>query len=118
MCAALNLLLIPIFEGTAPFQDALDVVGLPILVGNASTAFLLNVAVVFLIGCASSLVLTLSGVIKDILLVLGSVILMGSTVTFTQALGYGIALGGLVVFKLPQETTDKAWLQVRAALGR
>ncbi|TNY21993.1 triose-phosphate transporter family-domain-containing protein [Rhodotorula diobovata] len=118
VCAALNLLLIPIFEGTAPFQDALDVVGLPILVGNASTAFLLNVAVVFLIGCASSLVLTLSGVIKDILLVLGSVILMGSTVTFTQALGYGIALGGLVVFKLPQETTDKAWLQVRAALGR
>lgn len=35
-----------------------------ILLTNASCAFLLNVAVVFLIGCASSLVLTLSGVIK------------------------------------------------------
>lgn len=78
------MMLIPFFEGAAPFQDALEVVGLPILVGNATTAFALNVAVVFLIGCASSLVLTLSGVIKDILLVLGSVVLMGSTVTFTQ----------------------------------
>uniref|UniRef100_A0A0K3CKG8 GDP-mannose transporter n=1 Tax=Rhodotorula toruloides TaxID=5286 RepID=A0A0K3CKG8_RHOTO len=74
VCAGLNMMLIPFFEGAAPFQDALEVVGLPILVGNATTAFALNVAVVFLIGCASSLVLTLSGVIKDILLVLGSVV--------------------------------------------
>jgi len=118
VCAALNLFLIPFFEGSAPFQDALDVVGLPILIGNASTAFLLNVAVVFLIGCASSLVLTLSGVIKDILLVLGSVVLMGSTVTLTQMAGYSIALAGLMWFKLPQETTDKLVLQARSALGR
>ncbi|GAA6046599.1 hypothetical protein JCM3770_006231 [Rhodotorula araucariae] len=118
VCAGLNLFLIPFFEGAAPFQDAFEVVGLPILIGNASTAFLLNVAVVFLIGCASSLVLTLSGVIKDILLVLGSVLLMGSTVTFTQFVGYGIALGGLVVFKLPQEATDKYLIQIRSALGR
>lgn len=68
VCAALNLFLIPFFEGSAPFQDALDVVGLPILIGNASTAFLLNVAVVFLIGCASSLVLTLSGASPPFLL--------------------------------------------------
>lgn len=59
---------------------------------NAGCAFCLNIAVVFLIGCASSLVLTLSGVIKDILLVFGSVLLLGSTVTFTQLVGYGIAL--------------------------
>ncbi|BGO94601.1 hypothetical protein NBRC10512_004971 [Rhodotorula toruloides] len=118
VCAGLNMMLIPFFEGAAPFQDALEVVGLPILVGNATTAFALNVAVVFLIGCASSLVLTLSGVIKDILLVLGSVVLMGSTVTFTQFVGYGIALFGLVVFKLPKETVDKYMIQVRGALGR
>ncbi|POY71281.1 hypothetical protein BMF94_5593 [Rhodotorula taiwanensis] len=118
VCAALNLMLIPFFEGAAPFQDALELVGWKVLVGNATTALALNIAVVFLIGCASSLVLTLSGVIKDILLVLGSVVIMGSTVTFTQMIGYAIALGGLVVFKLPKETTDKFLIQARGALGR
>lgn len=91
---------------------------MPVLIGNATTALALNIAVVFLIGCASSLVLTLSGVIKDILLVLGSVVIMGSTVTFTQMVGYAIALAGLVVFKLPKETTDKLMLQARSAFGR
>jgi hypothetical protein len=43
-----------------------------------------------------------TGVIKDILLVVGSVVIMGSTVTFAQIVGYGIALAGLVVFKTPQ----------------
>ncbi|BGP12641.1 hypothetical protein JCM10213_008779 [Rhodosporidiobolus nylandii] len=118
VCAGLNFMLIPFFEGAAPFQDAFDLVGLPWLIVNATTAFALNVAVVFLIGCASSLVLTLSGVIKDILLVLGSVIIMGSTVTGTQALGYGIALFGLVVFKLPKETVDQHVIKLRTALGR
>lgn len=118
VCAGLNLMLIPFFEGSAPFGDALELVGVKILIGNATTALALNIAVVFLIGCASSLVLTLSGVIKDILLVLGSVVIMGSTVTFTQMVGYAIALAGLVVFKLPKETTDKLLIQVRGALGR
>ncbi|GAA5992070.1 hypothetical protein JCM10908_000726 [Rhodotorula pacifica] len=118
VCAGLNLILIPFFEGSAPFYDAFELVGWKFLIGNATTALALNIAVVFLIGCASSLVLTLSGVIKDILLVLGSVVIMGSTVTFTQMIGYAIALAGLVVFKLPKETTDKLWLQIRGALGR
>jgi hypothetical protein len=95
VCAFLNACLIPFFEGTAPFEVVLERVGLPILIVNATTALLLNIAVVFLIGSASSLVLTLSGVIKDILLVGGSVVLLGSTVTFTQMAGYSIALFGL-----------------------
>lgn len=45
--------------------------------------------------------MVLPGVVKDILLVSGSVIIMGSTVTFAQMVGYSIALGGLVVFKTP-----------------
>ncbi|GAA5857074.1 hypothetical protein JCM8547_007945 [Rhodosporidiobolus lusitaniae] len=118
VCAGLNLLLIPFFEGSAPLYDAFEVVGAPWLIANATTAFALNVAVVFLIGCASSLVLTLSGVIKDILLVGGSVLLMGSTVTATQMLGYSIALLGLVVFKLPKETVDQQVIKIRGALGR
>jgi hypothetical protein len=70
----------------------MDKLGPLVMVTNAGCAFCLNIAVVFLIGCASSLVLTLSGVVKDILLVAGSVLLLGSTVTFTQLLGYSLAL--------------------------
>ena len=51
------------------------------------------------VGAASSLVLTLSGVIKDILLILGSVLFFGSAITPIQYLGYAIALTGLVLFK-------------------
>ncbi|KAI9621886.1 hypothetical protein KEM48_007494 [Puccinia striiformis f. sp. tritici PST-130] len=71
---------------TAPFKEVMSTLGPMILITNASVAFALNVAVVFLIGSASSLVLTLSGVLKDVLLVLGSVFLLGSTVTFIHLL--------------------------------
>jgi hypothetical protein len=40
---------------TSELAQALDLVGLPVLIGNATTALALNIAVVFLIGCASSL---------------------------------------------------------------
>ncbi|KAK4055190.1 hypothetical protein OIV83_000470 [Microbotryomycetes sp. JL201] len=138
VCACLNAMLIPIFEGWAPFVEVWDKVGAPFMVVNASTAFALNVAVVFLIGCASSLVLTLSasrklsvnsgnsvltlkvsqGVLKDILLVVGSVVLMGSTVTLTQVIGYSIALMGLVVFKTKQEIVDQYVIKIKSMLRR
>jgi hypothetical protein len=61
VCASFNAFLIPFNEGSAPFYQAWDKLGPFVLLTNASCAFLLNIAVVFLIGCASSLVLTLSG---------------------------------------------------------
>mgnify|MGYP000032552317 FL=1 len=98
VCAALNMVLLPFMEGFAPFR-ALGQLGPFVLLSNAGVAFGLNVASVFLIGAASSLTLTLSGVLKDILLILGTMVLLGSTVTPLQFVGYGIALGGLVLFK-------------------
>lgn len=98
VCAALNMLILPFAEGLAPFQ-ALARLGPVVLLSNAGVAFGLNVASVFLIGAASSLTLTLAGVLKDILLILGSMFLLGSAVTGLQFVGYGIALGGLVLFK-------------------
>jgi len=62
--------------------------------------------VVFLIGCASSLVLTLSGVLKDVLLVLFSVAFFGSPVSLLQIVGYAIALLGLVAFKTPKDVWE------------
>ena len=92
------MVLLPFMEGFAPFR-ALGQLGPFVLLSNAGVAFGLNVASVFLIGAASSLTLTLSGVLKDILLILGTMVLLGSTVTPLQFVGYGIALGGLVLFK-------------------
>jgi len=117
VCAALNACLVPFYEGWAPFELVWERLGPVILFSNASCAFALNIAVVFLIGCASSLVLTLSGVLKDILLVVGSVLLLGSTVTFVQLVGYGIALAGLVVFKTKPEVVQGWTEQAKAMIG-
>lgn len=99
VCAAINACLIPFTEGFAPFLD-LGKLGPFVLLSNGSVAFGLNVAAVFLIGAASSLVLTLAGVIKDIMLIMASMIFFGSSITPIQYFGYAIALGGLVAFKL------------------
>ncbi|OJJ75959.1 hypothetical protein ASPBRDRAFT_192142 [Aspergillus brasiliensis CBS 101740] len=75
-------------------------VGVWTLLANAVVAFLLNVSVVFLIGKTSSLVMTLCGVLKDILLVAASMMIWQTPVTMTQFFGYSIALVGLVYYKL------------------
>lgn len=98
VCAGINAVILPFVEGMEPFY-ALHRVGILVLVSNAATAFALNVAAVFLISVGSGLILTLAGVLKDILLISGSVILFGSRITFLQVFGYAISLGGLVMFK-------------------
>ncbi|EAL92313.1 DUF250 domain membrane protein [Aspergillus fumigatus A1163] len=75
-------------------------VGIWTLLANAVVAFLLNVSVVFLIGKTSSLVMTLCGVLKDILLVAASMMIWQTPVTPLQFFGYSIALIGLVYYKL------------------
>ncbi|GAA6008724.1 uncharacterized protein JCM10292_005040 [Rhodotorula paludigena] len=99
VCLALNAVLLLPVEGFQVFEDAVELVGIPYLVFNACLTFALNIASVSLIGKASGLVLTLAGVLKDILLIAGSWGLLGSTITGTQCVGYAIALGGLVWFK-------------------
>ena len=64
------------------------------------------------IGKTSSLVLTLSGVLKDILLVALSVIIWGTPVTALQLFGYAIALGGLIWYKLGGEQAQAAYMKL------
>lgn len=117
VCAAFNGALFPIVEGLAPIYESWDRLGPVILLTNAGCAMALNVAVVFLISAASSLVLTLSGVLKDILLVTASVVFMGSIVTLPQIIGYGIALSGLVVFKTKKEVLDEYVAKFKGTIG-
>lgn len=65
VCAVINMFIIPFTEGLEPFY-ALHRVGLLVLFSNAGLAFALNVAAVFLISVGSGLILTLAGVLKDI----------------------------------------------------
>ncbi|EPS95675.1 hypothetical protein FOMPIDRAFT_1025711 [Fomitopsis schrenkii] len=98
VCAVINLAVLPLTEGLAPFYEVLRI-GPWILLSNAAVAFLLNIAAVFLVGAGSGLVLTLAGVFKDILLISGSVLIWGTPITPLQVFGYSIALGGLVLYK-------------------
>jgi len=74
---------------------------------NGFVAFLLNVAVVLLINNKSALILTLAGILKDLLLVCLSVIVFGSPVTSLQYAGYAVALFGLNVHKEYKKSPEK-----------
>lgn len=55
------------------------------------------------IGKTSGLVMTLCGVLKNILLVIASVLIWGTIITGLQVLGYGIATAGLVYYGVGYE---------------
>ncbi|CAI7574444.1 unnamed protein product [Penicillium bialowiezense] len=96
-----------------------DIYGLGIgtLVANALVAFLLNASVVLLIGKTSAVVLTMAGVLKDILLVAASMIIFLDPVTGQQFFGYSIALAGLVYYKLGAEKCNNMVSDVRLHVG-
>ncbi|KAH8424089.1 UDP-galactofuranose transporter [Aspergillus melleus] len=100
VCAVMNGLTALFIEVPNMTMNHIYGVGVSTLLLNAVIAFLLNVSVVFLIGKTSSLVMTLCGVLKDILLVAASMAIWHTPVTGTQFFGYSIALGGLVYYKL------------------
>ncbi|KAI9223086.1 triose-phosphate transporter family-domain-containing protein, partial [Blastocladiella britannica] len=102
ICAFLNSIAFLIFEYgkmESGLVAAIEGLGAAVLITNAMSAFALNMALVLLIGCTSSLVLTLCGVLKDILLIAFSMMVFASIVTPTQAFGYSIALFFLTRYK-------------------
>ncbi|KAL2140889.1 hypothetical protein VTI28DRAFT_3079 [Corynascus sepedonium] len=103
VCAAMNFVVALFWEIPKVTMSEVYSVGLFTFFLNGMCAFLLNVSVVFLIGKTSSLVLTLCGVLKDVLLVVASMIIWGTQVTALQFFGYSIALGGMIYYKLGYE---------------
>ncbi|RHZ62956.1 UDP-galactofuranose transporter [Aspergillus thermomutatus] len=100
VCAVMNGVTALFVEVPSLTMGHIYNVGVWTLLANAVVAFLLNVSVVFLIGKTSSLVMTLCGVLKDILLVAASMMIWQTPVTGLQFFGYSIALIGLVYYKL------------------
>ncbi|KAF3015922.1 solute carrier 35 member [Neopestalotiopsis sp. 37M] len=102
-CAVINGVITIFWEGSRLTMGDIYSVGVITLIANAFIAFCLNVSVVLLIGKTSAVVLTMSGVLKDILLVVASMVIFGDPVTGQQYFGYGIALAGLTYYKLGAE---------------
>ncbi|KAF7538900.1 hypothetical protein G7Z17_g12535 [Cylindrodendrum hubeiense] len=103
ICALMNGVVALIWEVPRCSMDEVYNVGLFTFFLNGLCAFMLNVSVVFLIGKTSAVVLTLCGVLKDIMLVAASMAIWGTQVTPLQFFGYSIALGGMVYYKLGYE---------------
>ena len=61
--------------------------------------------------------MTLSGVLKDILLVMASMVFFRDPVAPMQYFGYSIALGGLMYYKLGGEKFQNAVTDVRLSLA-
>ncbi|TLD25637.1 hypothetical protein PspLS_06017 [Pyricularia sp. CBS 133598] len=101
VCAAMNATVALFWEMPKVSLAEVYHVGLFNFFLNGLCAFMLNVSVVLLIGKTSSLVLTICGVLKDVLLVAASVIIWpDKPVTGLQLFGYSIALAGMVHYKL------------------
>ncbi|GAB1314296.1 Sugar phosphate transporter domain-containing protein [Madurella fahalii] len=100
VCAVMNVI-IAIGSEASKFDPAdLATAGYSLLLLNAMVAFMLNVSSVFLIGKTSGLVMTLTGILKNILLVIISVMIWHTAISWLQFLGYSIALAGLVYYSL------------------
>lgn len=103
VCAIMNGIASLVFEVPRLHLSDIARVGYFTLLANAMIAFGLNVSVVFLIGRTSSLVMTLCGVLKDIILVLASIAIWGTPVSALQFFGYSLSLAGMVYYKLGAE---------------
>ncbi|KAK3297578.1 triose-phosphate transporter family-domain-containing protein [Chaetomium fimeti] len=100
VCAVMNFVIAIVYEANAFNYADLAQAGFGLLLLNAMVAFMLNVSSVFLIGKTSGLVMTLTGILKNILLVIISVLIWGTNIAPLQVLGYAIALAGLLYYSL------------------
>ncbi|UQC82258.1 triose-phosphate transporter [Colletotrichum lupini] len=108
VCAVMNFF-IAYFSEFGKFNvEDFNKVGFTMLLLNASVAFALNISSVFLIGKTSGLVMTLTGILKNILLIVVSVLIWHTSITALQFIGYAVALFGLVIY-------STGWDQLKAS---
>lgn len=132
VCAVFNVLMALMTEWRTFDVADLQRVGWSMLALNGAVAFMLNVSSVFLvrpffscprsrplgkvqiadniglkIGKTSALAMNLTGILKSVLLVLMAILIWSTPITFIQAVGYSIALVGLLLYALP----DNTWKQ-------
>ncbi|POS78735.1 triose-phosphate transporter [Diaporthe helianthi] len=116
VCAIMNFALVWGTEMATFKMDDFVRVGPVILIINAVVAFMLNLASLFLIGKTSSLVLSLTGIFKSILLVVAAVLFWGTPITPLQMFGYSVALVGIFFYNVPLETLKEFMTDIRKGI--
>ncbi|KJK75410.1 hypothetical protein H634G_09428 [Metarhizium anisopliae BRIP 53293] len=97
-CCLMNFLIALSTNEVADISwHAVKDVGAGLLFLNALIAFMLNISS---IGQTSGLVMTLAGILKNILLIIVSVMIWHTQITVLQAVGYTSALAGLIYYSL------------------
>ncbi|CAK0806316.1 unnamed protein product, partial [Prorocentrum cordatum] len=112
-----------LFDRSAFDAQQISEIGVGIFSANAFLAFLLNVVIYLAIQSASGLDFALTGVLKDLLIVVGSCLFQGGQITTTQLVGYSLAMVGLqaygVVSKSPSDFEDGVVAALlRSAMGQ
>jgi len=74
---------------------------------NGLLAFFLNLAIYFAIQKSSGLIFAFAGIAKDIVIILGSCVFMGSALTMVQVVGYTIAICGLQMYGIVCKSPKK-----------
>ncbi|CAE8592862.1 unnamed protein product [Polarella glacialis] len=114
MAGAILLLCACVLDPHGLSWEAIDGIGQLTLTCNALIAFFLNISIYVAIQLASGLIFTLAGIFKDVMIIFGSVMVMGTTVSVTQLIGYSVAMAGLqaygVVSKAPAEFDESGVL--------
>lgn len=82
---------------------------------NTIIAFSLNIAVVMLVTRTSGLTLTLSGTIKDVLLITSSAIVFSTRISLLQVIGYTLSLASLCIFQEYKKRSDGSVIQLLKA---
>jgi len=107
-----------LFDRSAFNAQQISEIGAWVFSANAFLAFLLNVVIYLAIQIASGLVFTLTGVLKDLLIVVGSCVFQGTQITTTQLVGYTIAMAGLQAYGVVSRSPSDFEGGVVAALLR
>ena len=92
------LLLTAWLSDTSISLEAIHRIGEGTLVVNAAIAFLLNFSVYIALQVSSGLIFALAGIVKDICIIAGSVLIFGSPVSGLQLIGYTVAVLGIQLY--------------------
>jgi len=88
----------------AEFQQE---IGFGLLILNGLVAFALNVSAVLLINATSPVIYVLCGVMKDIIIIAGSILVLHQPVATQQIVGYIAAVVGIQAFNLVSNNPDE-----------
>ncbi|CAK0842068.1 unnamed protein product [Prorocentrum cordatum] len=85
------------------FEENVGFIGICL---NGMLAFSLNISVVLLLQKTSAVTYILCGVMKDILIIVGSVFFRGTTISLQQVIGYTVAVASVQVFNQVGKNPD------------